>query len=75
MHRVDGWMHNNKFRWRRTRELMLFGCACLCLLTPQALPPPPPSPPPVGMPEDDVVTCSHLLAAGLDCLKVAAFCG
>jgi hypothetical protein len=41
----------------------------------QALPPPPPTPPPVGMPEEDVVTCSHLLSAGLACLKVAAFCG
>lgn len=41
----------------------------------QAPPPPPPSPAAVGMPEEDVVTCSHLLTAGLACLKVASYCG
>lgn len=41
----------------------------------QPLPPMNSSPPQVGMPEEDVTTCTQLLTAGLHCLKVAAFFG
>jgi len=41
----------------------------------QPLPAVSPTPPLVGMPEEDVRTCTQLLASGLACLKVSLYFG